>query len=126
MQLWCNYIFPLLLMAEWSTLLLNIRVIYRLLGKTEMVVSALFALTFFITRIVIFGALVLHMFSQASSLMQLLPAPLQVSYFGLLPAVYGLNLFWFTKICQGILRVLQGGDDGSSDGYSRDEPLKKR
>lgn len=116
--LWCNYVFPLLLMAEWSTLLLNARVIYRLLGRTETLVSALFALTFFVTRIVVFGALLLHLFSQFSELSALLPPMLQLSYFGLLPAVYGLNWFWFTKIVGGIMRVLQGQDDGSADGYS--------
>ena len=48
-------------MGEWSTLLLNIRVIYRLLGRTEMLVSASFAITFFLTRIVFFGLLVLQL-----------------------------------------------------------------
>lgn len=113
-------------MGEWSTLLLNIRVIYRLLDRTETAVSALFALTFFVTRVAIFGALVLQIFSQRHWLRPLLPTPLLVSYFALLPALYGLNLFWFAKIVQGVVRVLQGGDDGSSDGYSRDDDAKQR
>ena len=90
-QLWCNYAFPILLMGEWSTLLLNIRVIYRLLGRTEMLVSASFAITFFLTRIVFFGLLVLQLYSQFFQLKKLLSTPLLISYLGLLPAVYGLN-----------------------------------
>ena len=106
--------------------MLNIRVIYRLLGKTEVLVSAGFALTFFVTRIILFGALVLHILTQYSQLALLLSWPLQISYFGLLPAVYGLNWFWFLKICQGIARVLRGEKDGSSDGYTRDDENKRR
>ena len=78
-------------MGEWSTLLLNIRVIYRLLGRTEMLVSASFAITFFLTRIVFFGLLVLQLYSQFFQLKKLLSTPLLISYLGLLPAVYGLN-----------------------------------
>ena len=97
-------------MAEWSTLFLNVRIIYRQLGKTETAISGLFALTFFVTRIVAFGGLLLHLLSQLAELKQLLSLPLQVSYFGLLPAMYCLNLFWFYKICQGVARVLSGSD----------------
>ena len=122
--LWGNYVFPFLLMAEWSTLFLDIRVIYRLLDKEEMLVSAAFALTFFATRIVVFGVLLLQLFSQLSELRQLLSPPLQLSYFGLLPAVYGLNVFWMSKIVQGILRVLRGEKDGSSDGMSLEKKQK--
>ncbi len=50
----------------------------------------------------------------------LLPPAALLSYFGLLPAVYALNWFWFVKICQGIAKVLRGKADGSADGYSRD------
>ena len=124
--LWGNYIFPLLLMGEWSTLLLNLRVIYRLLGRSEVAISALFALTFFLTRIVIFGALVLHLFSQYDALTALMPPSLQLSYFVLLPAVYCLNCFWFAKIVSAALRVLRGEDDGSSDGGNSDAGASKR
>jgi len=116
--LWCNYVFPVLLMGEWSTLFLNVRVIYRLLGRTEMLVSVAFALVFFLTRVVVFGLVVLQFWSQLAPLRQLLSPSLQLSYLGLLPLVYGLNLFWFAKICSGIIRVLRGGDDGPADGYS--------
>ena len=78
-------------MGEWSTLLLNIRVIYRLLGRTEMLVSASFAITFFLTRIVFFGLLVLQLYSQFFQLKKLLSTPPLISYLGLLPAIYGLN-----------------------------------
>ena len=56
----------------------------------------------------------------------LLSPALLISYLGLLPAVYGLNVFWFSKICGGIARVLSGQTDGSSDGYSRDEADDRR
>jgi hypothetical protein len=67
-SLWCNFAFPLLLMGEWSTLLLNVRIIYRLLGWQEILVSAGFAMTFFVTRIIVFGLLVAHLFSQVRAL----------------------------------------------------------
>lgn len=116
--LWLNYAFPILYTGEWSTFFLNIRIMYRLLGKEEMVWSALFALAFFVFRILLLGLLVTHLISQAPFLSQLLSTPLLLSYLGLLPAMYLLNCFWFYKIVCGIARVLNGQSDGSSDGMS--------
>ena len=72
-----------------------------------------------LTRIVALGLLLAHLFSQLPYLARLLSPAVQLSYFGLLPAVYGLNLFWFSRICTGIARVLRGQADGSPDGYAR-------
>ena len=104
--LWCNWAFGPLYMGEWSTFFLNVRLIYRLLDCEEMLVSALFALLFFLTRVVVFGLLAIQLVTQAPDLIRLLHAPQQISYLILLPAMYGLNLFWFYKIVLGIARVL--------------------
>ena len=81
-----------------------------------MLVSASFAVVFFLTRVVIFGLLVAHLVSQRQELALLLSPSLRLSYFGLLPALYGLNLWWFGKICSGIARVLQGRGDLPEEG----------
>lgn len=111
--LWCNWAFAPLYMGEWSTLFLNLRVIYKLVGRKELAISALFALLFFLTRVVVFGALAAHLLTQASELRHVLPLPQQISYLGLLPALYGLNLFWFYKICVNVMRTLNGGSEKS-------------
>merc|ERR1711924_256853 len=98
-------VLPVLLDGLFDVLLSSRSAQWR--AGQEVAISALFALIFFATRVAIFGAVVLHLLSQRTVLSQLLSPPLQLSYFGLLPAVYCLNLFWFAKICQGIVRVLQ-------------------
>ena len=125
---WCNWAFAPLYMGEWSTFFLNARVICKLLGRKELAVSALFALLFFFTRVVVFGALAAHFIAQASELRLLLPIGGQVSYLVLLPALYGLNLFWFWKICVGVMRTFngEGGRENSSKatGELRDERVE--
>merc|ERR1719240_1018787 len=107
--LWVNWAFPVLYCGEWSTIFLNARGACRLLDRPDLVWSALFALSFFFTRVVVLGFLVAHLFSQAALLYQLLSAPLLVSYLGLVPAMYALNLFWFKKIAASVHTVLSGG-----------------
>lgn len=51
-----NYCFALLYFGELSTLFLNIRTAYRLLGWAELWASKLFALSFFLARIVLMCA----------------------------------------------------------------------
>ena len=53
-------------MGEASTLLLNLRVMYKLLGVQEVLYSALFALLFFVTRVLVFGLLLVQLFSHVS------------------------------------------------------------
>jgi hypothetical protein len=118
-SLWLNYAFPIVYLGETSTLFLNVRIIYRSLGKQEIWVSTCFALTFFLTRVVCFGLLIVQLFSQRTHLLLLLSLPLKISYFLLLPSAYCLNLYWFGKICRGIARVLSGKNDGfGTDGVS--------
>lgn len=56
-----NYAFPILYLGEISTLFLNMRLIYRSFGWTEIAYSALFALSFFVTRILFIGAILVQM-----------------------------------------------------------------
>jgi hypothetical protein len=56
-----NYAFPILYLGEISTLFLNLRLIYRSFQWPEMVYSALFALSFFVTRVLFIGAILVQM-----------------------------------------------------------------
>jgi hypothetical protein len=111
--LWCNYCFPVLLMGEWSTLLLDVRAICRLLSRTEKLVSAAFAVVFCLTRILALGALLVHLWSQRPMLSKLLEPQLQFSYFVLLPFVYCLNWYWFCQIAEQVRCTLRGPRGGS-------------
>ena len=116
----CNYAFPILYLGEISTFFLSLRITYRMLDVPELYASSLFASTFFLTRIVTFGLLVVQLFSHAGDLTLLLSTPLLVSYLILLPALYCLNCYWFYKIFQSVLRVFQGGSASASGHYETD------
>ena len=96
---------------------LNMRCIYRHLGKKELLISSLFAFTFFATRIVMFGLLVAQIFSHYSLLTTLLLPQLQLSYFVLLPSLYCLNCYWFAKIFLSVMRVVKGGNAAAAGHY---------
>ena len=104
--LWFNYAFPVMYAGELSTFFLNVRLMYRALGVTELWASVAFAAAFFTTRVLLFGALVAHLALNAAALRTLLGPPLRVSYLGLLPLLYGLNLFWWYQICKGIQKIM--------------------
>jgi len=106
--LWFNYAFPVLYIGELSTFFLSLRVCYRKMNVPELWVSACFALTFALTRVVVMGLLVAHLVASWGSVRTLLSAPLQLSYLGGLPAMYALNLFWFSKIVDAVRRTLKG------------------
>ena len=80
----------------------------RLLGKKEIWASVLFALTFFLSRVLALGWLVLHLLSNFEAVQARLDPLLQFSYLGLLPALYCLNLYWFVAICRSVAKVLKG------------------
>lgn len=103
--LWLNYAFAVLYLGEMSTIFLNIRLFYRELKCEETWASALFALSFFFTRIVVFGLLLGHIFRMRGDLCVLLSWSLRISYFGCLPAAFALNFFWFTKIAKTAMKV---------------------
>eukprot|EP00308_Calcidiscus_leptoporus_P009288 CAMPEP_0119361712 /NCGR_PEP_ID=MMETSP1334-20130426/8967_1 /TAXON_ID=127549 /ORGANISM="Calcidiscus leptoporus, Strain RCC1130" /LENGTH=244 /DNA_ID=CAMNT_0007376797 /DNA_START=160 /DNA_END=894 /DNA_ORIENTATION=+ len=105
--LWFNYAFPLMYAGELSTFFLNVRLLYRESGISEMWVSATFAITFFLTRILLLGALVYHLFCNMGAMQTLLSLPLLVSYLILIPTMYVLNLFWGIKILQGVASLLR-------------------
>ena len=104
--LWFNYAFPVMYAGELSTFFLNVRLMYRALGVTELWASVAFAAAFFTTRVLLFGLLVAHLALNAVALHTLLGPPLRVSYLGLLPLLYGLNLFWWYQICKAIQKIM--------------------
>mmetsp|Transcript_14575 Transcript_14575/g.24263 ORF Transcript_14575/g.24263 Transcript_14575/m.24263 type:complete len:283 (-) Transcript_14575:205-1053(-) len=103
---WFNYIFPLLYYGELSTVFLNIRAICKELGTPVLVASALFALSFFATRVLVFGATIVHLFWNISTVLLLLSPSLQFSYLVMLPLLYLLNIYWFRGICRNVRRML--------------------
>jgi hypothetical protein len=103
---WYNFMMPVLSFGEVSTIALNIRQIYRLLNRSELWVSALFAVTFFVSRVVVLGWGVAHLFSDVGGVQARLTPILQVSFLGLLPALYCLNLYWFYAVCISVRKVL--------------------
>ena len=66
----------------------------------------LFAATFFLGRIVLMGAFVAKLLLEVPLVRERLSAQLQVSYLGLVPVMYSLNLYWFGKIVAGVRRAL--------------------
>jgi len=73
-----SYAFPILYFGEISTFFLNIRLIYRNLGWGEKVFSALFAITFFVARILLIGALLWQIFTDRQTLFLTMSGVLQV------------------------------------------------
>jgi hypothetical protein len=118
--LWFNYAFPVMYAGELSTLFLNVRLVYRALGATEQWASIAFAAAFFSTRVLLFGLLVAHLVLNADALRALLSPPLRVSYLGLLPLLYALNLFWWGQICKAIARILSKENQARKDGDKED------
>ena len=72
-------------------------------------VSACFALSFALTRVVVMGLLVAHLLASWRDARVLLSPGLQLSYLGGLPAMYCLNLWWFNKIVDASRRALSKG-----------------
>ena len=118
--LWFNYAFPVMYAGELSTLFLNVRLVYRALGASEQWASIAFAAAFFSTRVLLFGLLVAHLVLNADALRALLSPPLRVSYVGLLPLLYALNLFWWGQICKAIARILSKENQARKDGDKED------
>ena len=92
-----------------------------MLDVPESVASWGFALTFFVTRIIVFGLLVAQLFSQAFQLMALLSPMLQLSYLVLVPALYGLNWYWWLKIYRNAMKVMSGERSASETTHSEQE-----
>ncbi|KAL1496071.1 hypothetical protein AB1Y20_014698 [Prymnesium parvum] len=105
--LWFNYCFPVLYIAELSTFFLSLRVCYKKLDIPEMWVSASFAVTFAVTRVLLMGLLVVHVFRSYPYIRSLLGLSMQLSYLVGLPAMYCLNLYWFSKVLQGMRKTLR-------------------
>jgi hypothetical protein len=72
----------------------------------ELWVSACFALSFAVTRVLVMGLLVAHILASWRDARVLLSPALQISYLGGLPAMYCLNLWWFNKIVDASRRAL--------------------
>lgn len=66
----------------------------------------MFAATFFLSRIVLMGAFLAKLLLELPLARQRLSAQLQVSYLVLVPMMYLLNLYWFSKIVAGVRRAL--------------------
>ena len=105
--LWFNYAFPVLYIGELSTFFLNTRLLYRKFEVPELWASACFALSFALTRIFLMGGLVLHLLASYQAALTLLGPALRVSYLGGIPAMYCLNLFWFSKIVANVRKTLR-------------------
>jgi hypothetical protein len=74
-----NYAFPILYLGEISTLFLNIRLIYRSFGWPEQLYSALFALAFFVTRVLFIGAILVQIAMDRNTLRLTMGPLLQAS-----------------------------------------------
>lgn len=74
-----NYAFPFIYLGELSTLFLNIRTMYKALGREELWVSLCFAVSFFVTRILLFGGLLVHLWREREAVQILLGRALQVA-----------------------------------------------
>ena len=74
-----NYAFPFIYLGELSTLFLNIRTMYKALGREELWVSLCFAISFFVTRILLFGGLLVHLWREREAVQLLLGRALQVA-----------------------------------------------
>lgn len=128
--LWCNYAFAVMYLGELSSFFLNLRLVYRSIGKKEILISAAFAATFTVTRVIVLGMLIHHILSHTAELRELLSPLLQISYLGLLPAVYAMNLWWFYKILTTIAKMFNKSGsnsqqvDGSADGAEGSAPKK--
>mgnify|MGYP002881280088 CR=1 FL=1 len=90
------YVFPALYIGEFSTIFLNLRIIYRTLNWHARWNGA-FALSFLVSRIVCYGVVLVHLWHQRD---QVIREPIEVVlvYTLAVPALYALNLFWFSKI----------------------------
>ena len=90
------YIFPVLYLGELSTVFLSLRVVYRTLGW-QVRWNVAFALSFFVSRIVAYGGILLHLWHERVHL-AVEPFEVKIAYATGVPALYALNLFWFYKI----------------------------
>lgn len=104
-----QFIAPVTLM-ECSTIFLNMRGATFLGDTGSLIVQALFALTFFLTRIVIVPTL--H-YNMMSALFATAPNGCDPPYFKWAVLFFGLsfhflNSFWFYKLLQKIQRKLSG------------------
>jgi hypothetical protein len=100
--------FAWLLLGEWSTVPLNFRAFCLNLkhdGAFLKVSEILFALFFLVSRVIVYGLGLLHMYQNRDVIFPLPHGSCQF-VLGLLVGGYGLNLFWFSKI---LGKVLKGG-----------------
>eukprot|EP00475_Leptophrys_vorax_P002046 TRINITY_DN11165_c0_g1_i1.p1 TRINITY_DN11165_c0_g1~~TRINITY_DN11165_c0_g1_i1.p1 ORF type:complete len:295 (+),score=60.86 TRINITY_DN11165_c0_g1_i1:38-886(+) len=102
--------FSWLVVGELSTPFLNVRWFLRATGQKESAFGSinnlLFALTFFIARVLIFGSGILEMINDFDFVWNGIVPQWGVRYVVInIFAAFLLNLFWFFKIAQGIVRL---------------------
>jgi hypothetical protein len=100
--------FTWLIQGEWSTIFLNARWYQKELKASTMLADILFALSFFFTRIILYGGGLVHLLyslyyspsSNSSSALKhpTMPTWLQHLIVITLIALFGLNLIWFRSI----------------------------
>lgn len=95
--------FSWLIIGELSSIFINLRWFLIQTGRgatsTMWLCNMLFAWLFFLTRVILYGLGLLHMFMHYEEIMAV-PAPkfFVILVFGLIVGGYILNIFWFRKI----------------------------
>jgi hypothetical protein len=99
-----RFMFGWLILGESSTPLLNLRwfLIRQGLGDTQLmsITSALFAVVFFVTRFVIYGSGLIHLFATLSALTPDVSRVNVAFVTGFVIAGFVLNLVWLGKIAK--------------------------
>jgi len=93
-----NYVFPLLYVQDLSSVFLNLRRICHEFGWDDTYVSLTFVVTFFLMRVVLHGAVVVHVLANSRLLGQTVPIGVWSAYVLGVPVMYGLNLVWWSHI----------------------------
>ena len=98
--------FTILIQGEWSTVFLELRWVLRQLGRSSRAVDVSFAVSFFATRILLYGFMLWHILSHLSALgtHPSMPLPLGYLIVAILCGFFFLNISWFGAI----LRIARG------------------
>jgi len=100
--------FGWLLVGEVSSIPLDIRWFLLTTGRTSSRTNVAFASTFFLCRVCVYGAGLVHLYLHRDLLLALgtthVPPPLLTLVLVLLVGGYALNLLWFRKILQMALK----------------------
>lgn len=121
------YMFGYLYFGELSSIFLGIRSLLKRLkvqeGSTWQAVNVLFALTFFLSRVVIMSFLLWDIFSSLPSIRSECSIPQQVMFLLLIPAGWLLNMVWMTRIVQIAIKTVTAK---SSSGGKKDKKIEYR